>query len=140
MRDNPSVVNLQQADGEPKPMVGVALEVRGRAAPQQREGERDVRAGVTSSDSISNTAPDVCHSKNPGQVSRYASRPRTPRWGGGTSNMTIVGAWSASMVPCRRCGGYSPALDQVTDLLFVGHDSSSGGDTAWHVVLFPAEH
>jgi len=25
---------------------------------------------VTSSDSISNTAPDACHSKNPGQVSR----------------------------------------------------------------------
>jgi hypothetical protein len=44
VRDDPPVIHLGQADGQPQPVPGVAIEVRWRAAPQQGEGERDVRA------------------------------------------------------------------------------------------------
>jgi hypothetical protein len=43
--NDPPTVGLAQADGEPQPVPGVAIEVLRRATPQQPEGERHIGAG-----------------------------------------------------------------------------------------------
>jgi hypothetical protein len=45
VRHDPPVIGLAQPGGEPQALVRVAVEVRLRAAAQQSEGERDIRAG-----------------------------------------------------------------------------------------------
>jgi hypothetical protein len=50
---------------------------------------------VTSSDTISNDAPDRCHPKKGGQVSPRAAMSSHRPSGGGTSNITRSSAWSA---------------------------------------------
>jgi len=70
MGERPPAGLLAQADGEPQPLLWAALELLGRAAPPQRERERNVRAGRDLQRLDLERAPQACQSKNPGQVWR----------------------------------------------------------------------
>src|SRR5713226_2246897 len=131
MGDRPPAVDLAQADGEPQPLLRLALELLGRAALQQRERERDVRVGRDIQ------RLDLEH--RAGRLPFEESRPGL-----------TVGVDAADALLGRRdvehddaggvvgehgvhvaiVDGGGPALDQVADLMFVGH----AGFLSWSVL------
>jgi hypothetical protein len=54
---------------------------------------------------------NLSHPKNGGHVSRYASMPRTPLSGGGTSNITMYSAWARWQRALFERAGFIKAAD-----------------------------
>ncbi len=91
MGERPPAGLLAQADGEPQPLLWAALELLGRAAPPQRERERNVRAGRDLQRLDLERAAGL-PVKEPGPGLAVGRDARAPCPGGGMSNRTMPGA------------------------------------------------
>src|SRR5438552_139205 len=125
VRYHPAVVHLAQTNGEPQSVLGIALEVRGRAASQQSERERDVRTGrdVQRFDLEYRSGGLPLEEAGPGVAVRVKATDATLRRRNvehdDVRGMVVQHCWEVAGV-----NGGGPALDQFPNLLFVGHDSS----------------
>ena len=96
MRQRPSILRSLDRQAKLEKIARLPLVVR-PLAPHHRDGERDVLArDDVELDDVECVRRLVPLEEEIPRVRRYSSRPRE-RIGGGTSNITISGSWSARM-------------------------------------------
>ena len=113
VHNDPAAIDLAQPDGDPQPVVGVGLELRRCAAAQQRVGERHVGArDDVELEKLKLRPPGRSTRRTAATTSRYSSMPRTPLYGGGTSNITMFGSWSTRTpsMSCVRIASTQPVI------------------------------
>ena len=122
MHHGPPVLDLAEPDGEPQPLRGVAIEVGRCAAPQQRDGERDVCAGgdLKRFDLEHRTGGLPLKEARPGVPVGVEATDALLGWRDVEHDDVgcVVGEHRGQVA---RVDGRGPSLDQLVYLLFVAH-------------------
>ena len=90
VHNDPAAIDLAQPDSDAQPVVRVGVELRLRATSQQCVSERHVSARDHVELEKLKLSPLVDPLEERRPRLRYSSMPRTPLYGGGTSNITML--------------------------------------------------